>query len=611
MKRILFILALLCLEKTLHAQYVYTIKADSVKITNSCDTAELIIENHTQTVPGFLFNKGRGRTEFRRPLQRISDSIYLVGEDSLKLSSAWLHKGNAFGTTGIFGTRDNNHIDFITNNQQRGRWTSAGNLLLGTTTDDGNKLQVNGSVSLVNNSNAYLRSTRFPVLIGDDSGGGGIGFLFDGDATGRLIRIGGAHSNNFHKFQFQSAGQLGDSIANYNFTYNGNTAHALNIFNYADGNTKLLLTAPGNLLVGTTYDDGSRLQLVKNGTISINPNLSRPGDKIVFGGYINTNDGQNMLIGTYDGSNNYHPVLMERDGAIGIGWGSPQGWNVGRPPFRISAPGTVSIASQYFYFGNTGGPYNSSGLVTYVSNDNEWIYGPGYPNGQNYYYYGTTLQTPTGNNSRAPLRIGAKSLTFYTGASDNEAIKITDAQNVGIGTPTPSAQLHTTGTVRFAGLTNNNNLTRLIVSDANGNLYYKEDSSFGAFNGSINSDLAINGRVSAKQMLITQTGRWPDYVFSKQYQLPSLTEVESFIKKNNHLPGIPSAAEVEKNGIDVGNNQAAQLKKIEELTLYVIEQDKKLKQQSNEIAELKRANKNIEALQQQINELRSLINANK
>jgi hypothetical protein len=88
-------------------------------------------------------------------------------------------------------------------------------------------------------------------------------------------------------------------------------------------------------------------------------------------------------------------------------------------------------------------------------------------------------------------------------------------------------------------------------------------------------------------MLITQTGRWPDYVFSKQYQLPSLTEVENFINQNSHLPGIPSAAEVEKKGIDVGSNQAAQLKKIEELTLYIIQQDKELKSLKQEIEELK------------------------
>jgi hypothetical protein len=69
MKRILFLLAFLCLEKALHAQYVYTIKADSVKVTNTCDTAELIIENYTQNVPGFLFNRGRGRTEFRGAAQ--------------------------------------------------------------------------------------------------------------------------------------------------------------------------------------------------------------------------------------------------------------------------------------------------------------------------------------------------------------------------------------------------------------------------------------------------------------------------------------------------------------------------------------------------------------
>jgi hypothetical protein len=66
MKKLLSFLILLCLEQALHAQYIYTIKADSVKITNSCDTAELIIENHTQTVPGFLFNKGQGKNGIQK-----------------------------------------------------------------------------------------------------------------------------------------------------------------------------------------------------------------------------------------------------------------------------------------------------------------------------------------------------------------------------------------------------------------------------------------------------------------------------------------------------------------------------------------------------------------
>ncbi|MBS1567055.1 MAG: hypothetical protein JST39_21920 [Bacteroidetes bacterium] len=87
MKKYLFILFMTLSAKPLFAQYVYTINADSVKITNHCDTAELIIENHTQTVPGFLFNKGRGRTEFRRGMITIDDSLYIIGEDTLNLSN--------------------------------------------------------------------------------------------------------------------------------------------------------------------------------------------------------------------------------------------------------------------------------------------------------------------------------------------------------------------------------------------------------------------------------------------------------------------------------------------------------------------------------------------
>jgi hypothetical protein len=72
------------LVQQLSAQYVYTIKADSVKLT-ACDSTELIIENHSRGVPGFLYNKGNGRTEFRRVLVKLNDSTYLMGTDTLKV----------------------------------------------------------------------------------------------------------------------------------------------------------------------------------------------------------------------------------------------------------------------------------------------------------------------------------------------------------------------------------------------------------------------------------------------------------------------------------------------------------------------------------------------
>jgi hypothetical protein len=98
--------------------------------------------------------------------------------------------------------------------------------------------------------------------------------------------------------------------------------------------------------------------------------------------------------------------------------------------------------------------------------------------------------------------------------------------------------------------------------------------------------LAVNGDIFSKKVKVTQTG-WPDYVFHNTYRLRSLIELEQFIQQHKHLPDLPSAAEVEKNGLDLGDNQAVLLKKIEELTLYIIEQNKKQEKLEKEVAALK------------------------
>jgi hypothetical protein len=130
---------------------VYTINADSTKLTG-CDSNELIIENHTRDVPGFLYNTGKGRTAFKRPLTKISDTFYLVGTDTLKLRNpnAWVQGGNRFGKTGILGTLDNNHLDFYVNGFRQMRLDSLGNLLLvGSSTGDTYKLDVNGNARVL------------------------------------------------------------------------------------------------------------------------------------------------------------------------------------------------------------------------------------------------------------------------------------------------------------------------------------------------------------------------------------------------------------------------------------------------------------------------------
>ncbi|AZA83241.1 hypothetical protein C1637_24110 [Chryseobacterium lactis] len=80
---------------------------------------------------------------------------------------------------------------------------------------------------------------------------------------------------------------------------------------------------------------------------------------------------------------------------------------------------------------------------------------------------------------------------------------------------------------------------------------------------------------------IASANNWADYVFKKDYPLMSLSEVEKHIRNKGHLPNIPSASEVVKNGVDLGEMNSRLLEKIEELTLYSIEQEKKLKDQED------------------------------
>jgi hypothetical protein len=88
--------------------------------------------------------------------------------------------------------------------------------------------------------------------------------------------------------------------------------------------------------------------------------------------------------------------------------------------------------------------------------------------------------------------------------------------------------------------------------------------------------LYVAGSAIAEQMVVKLRGSWPDYTFESSYNLRPLSQVESYIKENKHLPEIPSAIEVKANGINLGEMDALLLKKIEELTLYTIELNKRI-----------------------------------
>ncbi len=82
--------------------------------------------------------------------------------------------------------------------------------------------------------------------------------------------------------------------------------------------------------------------------------------------------------------------------------------------------------------------------------------------------------------------------------------------------------------------------------------------------------LAVDGKITCEEVLVKMSQNWPDYVFANDYKLPDLSDVKSFIQKNKHLPGIPKASDIEKDGLELGALQRMMMEKIEELTLYVI-----------------------------------------
>ncbi|NCT74298.1 MAG: hypothetical protein GXC78_07210 [Chitinophagaceae bacterium] len=197
--------------------------------------------------------------------------------------------------------------------------------------------------------------------------------------------------------------------------------------------------------------------------------------------------------------------------------------------------------------------------------------------------------------------------------------------NVGIGTTSPSAQLHTTGSVRLAGLTMDSTRIRVLVADNNGNVAYRNVSTIGGGSGSIsgtinylakyssgttigNSLLFDNGsgvgigtvsindtayRLFVEKGIRTRkvkvdVSSWADYVFEQDYKLPTIHEVAEYIRIHKRLPGVPDAATAIKEGVDLADNQVILLQKIEEMTLYIVELNKQMEQMKTEIEQLKK-----------------------
>lgn len=173
--------------------------------------------------------------------------------------------------------------------------------------------------------------------------------------------------------------------------------------------------------------------------------------------------------------------------------------------------------------------------------------------------------------------------------------------NVGVGTNSPAVKLDVIGNGRFWDIVSGGSNSWIFhtpddhrktlhitpINSINGDWDWAK--SF-VINGE-NGDASLNGKLEAREIKVTLTPT-ADFVFEESYALPKLEDVEKHIREKKHLPEISSAKEMEKEGVNVGEFQIKLLQKVEELTLYIIDQNKQLKKQAEEIEELKKKYKN-------------------
>jgi hypothetical protein len=144
------------------------------------------------------------------------------------------------------------------------------------------------------------------------------------------------------------------------------------------------------------------------------------------------------------------------------------------------------------------------------------------------------ITTPSNNILLNPPYTSSISMPFFPG-------------NVGINVDSPTARLHVNGD--------------LMVGSGKPATGYK---------------LSVNGKIIAEEVKVQLNAYWPDYVFEKNYQLPSIRSLQNYIETNKHLPNIPAAKLVEKDGLSLGDMQTRMMEKIEELTLYIIDLQKQI-----------------------------------
>lgn len=288
----------------------------------------------------------------------------------------------------------------------------------------------------------------------------------------------------------------------------------------------------------------------------------------------NTLSTTGSAIGGYNTSNGYMSTAIARNAQATTTYAVAVGYGVKATGLYSSSFGFLSESTGYnsFSFGNrsksTGSQSYSFGVEALSSGTFTFAIG----------WYAKA----TANNS---VSIGNYSET--TGANSfafGENVKTSAINNMTIGRGISTSVKLNNDSANSLMIGFNSNIPTFFIGASSGS-----GTTGNVGIGTTNTNgykLAVKGNVIAEEIVVKLYASWPDYVFGEKYGLKSLSEVERYIQKYNHLPDVPSESEVKDEGINLAEMDAILLQKIEELTLYTIEQQKLIEKQGKLIEEL-------------------------
>ncbi len=403
------------------------------------------------------------------------------------------------------------------------------------------------------------------------------------------------------------------------------------------GSEKMRMLASGGLSIGTPYGNGARLSIAggslptasNNGALNFSSSLAAgrllAGDAQNITGAINTAlDASNIEIST--GTTSGWVSGMTISGLTSVAAtaaGTVRFWTSSAERMRISSAGNVGIG-----YNNPGSKLVVSVAPTTTQSNgiqlrsNETLFADFGATGPTYNLYGVGGSEIWVNSQGGNLSVGpATNHAIKFVANGAERMRLLANGNFGIGTNAPTTKLslgtyqtttagnvggialYETGNTKYGLSVNNQGFLDISgnQSSAGGIRFFNgtdntaptermritSTGNVGIGTSNPQAKLAVNGDIYAKKVKVTTTG-WPDYVFEQNYVLKPLSEVETFILANKHLPEVPSAADIAKNDQDLGEMNKVLLQKVEELTLYLIALEKENKLQKERVDKLEK-----------------------